>query len=99
MQPKLQTTMSKKLLTIIMTLCLIMLPISPTLSAEDMLQDCVKVVKAQKKAIESQKIVIKKQKDLIKEQKVYIVKKEADASLSKLISGILSVLSILLVLL
>ena len=99
MQPLKQTTMSKKLLTIIMTLCLIMLPISPTLSAEDMLTDCVKVVKAQKKAIDSQKVVIKKQKELINEQKTYIVKKEADASLSKLISGILSVLSILLVLL
>ena len=99
MQPKLQTTMSKNLLTIIMTLCLIMLPISQTYADAPLLEDCVKVVKAQKKAINSQKIVIKKQKDLIKEQKVYIVKKEADASLSKLISGILSVLSILLVLL
>ena len=99
MQPLKQTRMWKGLTSLIMSLCLITLTISPTLSAEDMLQDCVKVVKIQKKAIESQKIVIKKQKDLIKEQKVYIVKKEADASLSKLISGILSVLSILLVLL
>jgi len=99
MQPKLQTMTLKKLLTIIMTSCLIMLPISPTLSAEDMLKDCVKVVVAQKKAIDSQKIVIKKQKDLIVEQKKYIVKKEADASISKLISGILSLISILLVIL
>ena len=99
MQPIKQTTMWKGLMSLTMSLCLITLTISPTLSAEDLLTDCVKVVKIQKKAIESQKIVIKKQKDLIKEQKVYIVKKEADASLSKLISGILSVLSILLVLL
>ena len=99
MQPKLQTMTLKKLLITIMTSCLIMLPISPTLNAEDILQDCVKVVIAQKKAIDSQKIVIKKQKELIVEQKKYIVKKEADASISKLISGILSFLGILLVIL
>ena len=99
MQPKKQTRMWKGLTSLIMSLCLIMLTISPTLRAEDLLTDCVKVVKIQKKAIDSQKIVIKKQKDLIKEQKVYIVKKEADASLSKLISGILSLVSILLVIL
>ena len=99
MQPKLQTMMSKKLLTIIMTLCLIMLPISQTLSAEDILKNCVKVVTAQKQAINSQKVVIKKQKELIVEQKKYIIKKEADASISKLISGILSFLGILLVIL
>ena len=64
-----------------------------------MLKDCVKVVKAQKKAIDSQKVVIKKQKSLINEQKKYIVKKEADASLNKLISGILGLISILLVIL
>ena len=64
-----------------------------------MLENCVEVAKKQKKAIESQKVVIKKQKDLIKEQKTYIVKKEADASISKLISGILSFVSILLVIL
>ena len=86
MQPKKQTKMWKGLTSLIMSLCLITLTISPTLSAEDLLTDCVKVV-------------IKKQKDLIKEQKTYIVKKEADASLSKLISGILGVLSILLVIL
>ena len=57
------------------------------------------MAKEQKKAIDSQKIVIKKQKDLIKEQKTYIVKKEADASISKFISGILSLVSILLVIL
>ena len=108
MQPKKQTTMWKGLTNLIMSLCLITLTISPTLSAEDMgkcqpcvqmLENCVEVAKDQKKAIESQKVVIKKQKDLIKEQKVYIVKKEADASISKLISGILSLVSILLVIL
>jgi len=108
MQPKKQTKTWKGLTSLIMSLCLITLTISPTLSAEDMekcqpcvqmLENCVEVAKKQKTAIESQKVVIKKQKDLIKEQKVYIVKKEADASLSKLISGILSVLSILLVIL
>ena len=99
MQPIKQTKMWKGLTSLIMSLCLITLTISPTLSAEDLLTDCVKVVKKQKKAIDSQKIVIKKQKDLIKEQKTYIVKKEADASLSKLISGILSLVSILLVIL
>ena len=99
MQPIKQTKTWKGLTSLIMSLCLITLTISPTLSAEDLLTDCVKVVKEQKKAIDSQKIVIKKQKDLIKEQKTYIVKKEADASLSKLISGILSLVSILLVIL
>ena len=64
-----------------------------------MLENCVEVAKKQKKAIDSQKIVIKKQKDLISEQKKFIVKKEADASLSELISGILGLLSILLVIL
>ena len=105
MQPIKQTKMWKGLTSLIMSLCLITLTISPTLSAEDCqpcnqtLEKCVKVVKDQKKAIESQKVVIKKQKDLISEQKKFIVKKEADASLSKLISGILSVISILLVIL
>ena len=105
MQPKKQTKMWKGLTSLIMSLCLITLTISPTLNAEECqpcnqaLERCVKVVKDQKKAIESQKVVIKKQKDLIKEQKVYIVKKEADASLSELISGILGLLSILLVIL
>ena len=99
MPPLKQTMMWKGLMSLTMSLCLTMLTISPTLSAEDLLTDCVKVVTAQKQAINSQKVVIKKQKDLIKEQKKYIVKKEADASLSKLISGILSVIGILLVLL
>ena len=108
MQPIKQTKMWKGLTSLIMSLCLITLTISPTLSAEDMekcqpcvqmLENCVEVAKKQKKAIDSQKIVIKKQKDLIKEQKTYIVKKEADASLNKLISGILSFVSILLVIL
>ena len=105
MQPIKQTKMWKGLTSLTMSLCLITLTISPTLNAEEcqpcvqMLENCVEVVKDQKKAIESQKVVIKKQKDLIKEQKTYIVKKEADASLSKLISGILSLVSILLVIL
>ena len=105
MQPIKQTKMWKGLTSLIMSLCLITLTISPTLSAEEcqpcvqMLENCVEVATKQKKAIESQKVVIKKQKDLIKEQKVYIVKKEADASLSELISGILGLLSILLVIL
>ena len=105
MQPIKQTKMWKGLTSLIMSLCLITLTISPTLNAEEcqpcvqMLENCVEVVKDQKKAIESQKVVIKKQKDLIKEQKTYIVKKEADASISKLISGILSLVSILLVIL
>ena len=99
MRPKQQTMTWKKLLTTIMISCLIMLPISPTSIAEDILKDCVKVVKIQKKAIDSQKIVIKKQKELIIEQKKYLVKKEAEAATNKLISGILSFLSVLLVLL
>ena len=86
---------------------LIIMPISQTLSAEDMkkcqpcvkmLENCVEVVKDQKKAINSQKIVIKKQKNLINEQKKYIVKKEADASFSKILNGILAVLTILVML-
>ena len=108
MQPNKQNPMWTGLTKIIMSLCLYTLIINPTLSAEDMkkcqpcvqmLENCVEVVKKQKTAIESQKVVIKKQKDLIKEQKTYIVKKEADASISKLISGILSFVSILLVIL
>ena len=99
MQPIKQTKMWKGLMSLIMSLCLCTLTISPTLRAEDLLTDCVKVVKIQKKAIDSQKVVIKKQKDLINEQKKFIVKKEADASISKIISGILSLISILLVIL
>ena len=95
MQPKLQTMTLKKLLITIMTSCLIMLPISPTLNAEDILQDCVKVVIAQKKAIDSQKVVIKKQKSLINEQKKFIIKKEAEASINKIITALLSLFSIL----
>lgn len=98
MQPKLQTRTWKKLLSIIMISCLIMLPISPTSIAEDILKDCVKVVTAQKQAINSQKVVIKKQKELIVEQKKYIVKKEVDASFSKLLNGILGILMILVLL-
>ena len=105
MQTKKQTKMWKGLMNLTMSLCLITLTISPTLSAEECqpcnqtLEKCVKVVKDQKKAIDSQKVVIKKQKDLISEQKKFIIKKEADASISKIISGILSVISILLVIL
>jgi hypothetical protein len=58
----------------------------------------VKVVKDQKKAIKSQKVVIEKQKKLINEQKTYIVKKETDASFSKILNGILAVLAILVML-
>ena len=105
MQAKKQMKKSNMLVKVMMISWLSIMPISQTLSAEEcqpcveMLENCVEVAKDQKKAIESQKVVIKKQKDLIKEQKTYIVKKEADASLSKLISGILGVLSILLVIL
>ena len=53
----------------------------------------------QTKQNQSRENVIKKQKELIVEQKKYIIKKEADASISKLISGILSFLGILLVIL
>jgi len=98
MQPIKQTKMWKGLTSLIMSLCLITLTISPTLSAEDMLEDCVKVVKQQKKAIDSQKTVIKKQKKLIAEQKKYIVKKEVDASFSKILNGILGVIMILVML-
>ena len=98
MQPKKQTKMWKGLTSLIMSLCLITLTISPTLSAEDLLTDCVKVVKIQKKAIDSQKVVIKKQKKLITEQKKYIVKKEVDASFSKLLNGILGIIMILVML-
>jgi hypothetical protein len=55
-------------------------------------------VKQQKKAIDSQKTVIKKQKKLIAEQKKYIVKKEVDASFSKILNGILGVIMILVML-
>ena len=52
----------------------------------------------QKKAIDSQKVVIKKQKKLIAEQKKYIVKKEVDASFSKILNGILGIIMILVML-
>ena len=98
MQPKLQTRTWKKLLSIIMISCLIMLPISQTYAEDPLLEDCVKVVVQQKKAIESQKVVIKKQKELIVEQKKYIVKKEVDASFSKLLNTIFGIIMILVLL-
>ena len=58
----------------------------------------VEVAKKQKKAIKSQKVVIKKQKELINEQKTYIVKKETDASFSKILNGILAIITILVML-
>ena len=104
MQAKKQMRMSNMLIKVMMISWLIIMPISQTLSAEDcqpcvqMLENCVEVAKDQKKAIESQKVVIKKQKSLINEQKKYIVKKEADASFSKILNGILAVLTILVML-
>jgi chemotaxis regulatin CheY-phosphate phosphatase CheZ len=107
MQPKKQTKTLNVLIKAMMISWLIIMPISQTLSAEDMekcqpcvnlLENCVEVAKKQKKAINSQKIVIKKQKELINEQKTYIVKKEADASFSKILNGILAVLTILVML-
>ena len=104
MQAKKQMKKSNMLIKAMMILCLSIMPISLTLSAEDcqpcvqMLENCVEVAKDQKKAIESQKVVIKKQKSLINEQKKYIVKKEADASFSKILNGILAVLTILVML-
>ena len=104
MQAKKQMRMSNMLIKVMMISWLSIMPISQTLSAEDcqpcvqMLENCVEVAKDQKKAIESQKVVIKKQKELINEQKTYIVKKEADASFSKILNGILAVLTILVML-
>ena len=104
MQAKKQMKKSNMLIKAMMILCLSIMPISQTLSAEEcqpcveMLENCVEVAKSQKKAIESQKVVIKKQKELINEQKTYIVKKEADASFSKILNGILAVLTILVML-
>ena len=107
MQAKKQMKKSNMLVKVMMISWLSIMPISQTLSAEDMekcppcvkmLENCVEVAKDQKKAIESQKVVIKKQKSLINEQKKYIVKKEADASFSKILNGILAVLTILVML-
>ena len=98
MQPKKQTEISKSLMNIIMTLCLIMLPISLTYAEDPLLEDCVKVITAQNQTINSQKVVIKKQKKLIVEQKKYIIKKEVDASFSKILNGILGVIMILVML-
>ena len=104
MQAKKQMKKSNILVKAMMISWLSIMPISQTLSAEEcqpcveMLENCVEVAKDQKKAIESQKVVIKKQKELINEQKTYIVKKEADASFSKILNGILAVLTILVML-
>ena len=104
MQAKKQMKKSNILVKAMMISWLSIMPISQTLSAEEcqpcveMLENCVEVAKSQKKAIESQKVVIKKQKSLINEQKKYIVKKEADASFSKILNGILAVLTILVML-
>ena len=104
MQAKKQMKKSNILVKAMMISWLSIMPISQTLSAEEcqpcveMLENCVEVAKNQKKAIESQKVVIKKQKSLINEQKKYIVKKEADASFSKILNGILAVLTILVML-
>ena len=104
MQANKQMKKSNILVKAMMISWLSIMPISQTLSAEEcqpcveMLENCVEVAKNQKKAIESQKVVIKKQKSLINEQKKYIVKKEADASFSKILNGILAVLTILVML-
>ena len=104
MQAKKQMKKSNMLIKVMMISWLSIMPISQTLSAEEcqpcveMLENCVEVAKSQKKAIESQKVVIKKQKSLINEQKKYIVKKEAAASFSKILNGILAVLTILVML-
>ena len=107
MQAKKQMRMSNMLIKVMMISWLSIMPISQTLSAEDMekcqpcvnlLENCVEVVKKQKKAIKSQKVVIKKQKELINEQKTYIVKKETDASFSKILNGILAIITILVML-
>ena len=104
MQAKKQMKKSNMLIKVMMISWLTIMPISQTLSAEEcqpcveMLENCVEVAKDQKKAIESQKVVIKKQEELINEQKTYIVKKEADASFSKILNGILAVLTILVML-
>ena len=104
MQAKKQMKKLNMLTKVMMISWLIIMPISQTLSAEEcqpcveMLENCVEVAKDQRKAIESQKVVIKKQKELINEQKTYIVKKEADASFSKILNGILAVLTILVML-
>jgi hypothetical protein len=75
-----------------------MLPISLTYADAPLLEDCVKVIKAQNQTINSQKVVIKKQKKLIVEQKKYIVKKEVDASFSKMLNSIFGIIMILVLL-